>query len=151
MKDMVRSGVMRRPRRLLVRLMRVGGFTTGKGAGEDRRFRIGLPRTRRSGGTGGARNGDPILGRSNSGERSRGLLRRSPRTHLILTPYSRGSSAKAAWQRQGDLRVPLSRQDSHLSMTEFDAIVTDTTSNHSHILMITDCLLTHVSSHMITW
>jgi hypothetical protein len=34
MKDMVRAGVMR----LLVRLMRVGGFKTGKGAGGDRRF-----------------------------------------------------------------------------------------------------------------
>jgi hypothetical protein len=31
MKDMVRAGVMRRPRRLLVRLMRVGGFKTSRG------------------------------------------------------------------------------------------------------------------------
>jgi hypothetical protein len=38
MKDMVRAGLMRRPRRLPVRLMRVGEFKTGKGAGEDRRF-----------------------------------------------------------------------------------------------------------------
>jgi hypothetical protein len=38
MKDMVRAGVMRRPRRLLVRLMRIGDSKRGKGAGEDRRF-----------------------------------------------------------------------------------------------------------------
>jgi hypothetical protein len=41
MKDMVRAGVMRRPRRLLVRLMRVGdskrvgGFRTSKGSGTE--------------------------------------------------------------------------------------------------------------------
>ena len=38
MKDMVRAGVMRRLGRLLVRLMRVGGFISGKGVEEDRRF-----------------------------------------------------------------------------------------------------------------
>jgi hypothetical protein len=110
---------------------------------------IGLPRTRRSVGTDGARNGD--LAGSLFGEWSRGLL---------LARYLLRTTEAHLQKRRGSAKVrsgyPLSRQDSHfkhdgIQSLEFDAIVADITSNHSHILMTTDCLLTHVSSHMITW